>query len=213
MEEQRTVEVRLEDLCTIARAVGTMMGDLNNGKWKHLDAGIAIIHEVTERWANDGAVLGGGCHDDHRCGPCTSRHTPFHPMFGGRRGMSAEAARMSPDMLKRRHLDKGEDGFLLFPVSKFVTRVMYRDQVGYVGVVAGWDISEAYTHTRYRGNVSPDGIERSILDTYQTPDAALIELCSSMVEDDDHYSPNLPFEELKDAAGDVLRQLVEELTG
>ena len=213
LEDQRTVEVRLEDLCAIASAVGTIMGNLHNGKWKHLKAEIGIIHEVTERWANDRAVLGGGCHDDHRCGPCTSLHTPFHPGFGGWRGMSAEAAPTSTDMIKRRYFDNGEAGFLLFPVSEFVTRVMYRDQEGYVGVVAGWDISEAYTHTRYSDHVSPDGIEGFVLDTYRTPDAALIELCSSMMEDEnDHDSTHLAFEELKDAAGDVLGQLVEELT-
>ena len=213
MEGQRTVGVRLEDLCTIAGAVGTVMGDLYNGKWNHLEGEIDIIHEVTERWANDRAVLGGGCHDNHRCGPCRSLPTPFHAMFVGRPGMPAETARVSTDMLKRRYFDNGDDGFMLRPLSEFVAKVMYRDQEGYFGVVAGWDISEAYTHTRYRDHVSPDGIEGFAINTYRTPDAALIELCSSMMEDDHNQdSAHLTCEELKAAAGDVLGQLVEELT-
>ena len=253
MEEQRIVGVRLEDLCRIADAVATMKGNLHNGKWKYLEFEIDSIHEITERWAADEAVLGGGCHDDHRCGPCQSLPTPFHARFVGP-GMSAEslgnrdsltdmaetpefsmrsdpvsgeqahrvpeaeasdapATRMPAEMLRRRYFDNGDAEFLLFPVSDFVVQVMYRDQTGYFGVVAGWDISEAYTHTRYRRHVSPDGIEGFTIDRYQTPDAALIELCSSMLDNEhNQVSERLTFEELKDAAGEVLGELLNELT-
>ena len=34
--EERIVSVRLEDLCRIAEAMGTMVHDLDNGKRKHL---------------------------------------------------------------------------------------------------------------------------------------------------------------------------------
>ena len=215
VDDQQTVEVRLEDLCTIADAIGTMMGDLYNGKWKHLDVGVDRIHEVTEKWANDKAVLGGGCHDDHRCGPCRSVPILFHPVFVGS-GMPAESTRMSTDMLKSRLFDsEDDDAFLLLPISEFVAKVMYRDQVGYFGVVGGWDVSEPYTYTRYREQVSPDcGIEGFTLARYLTPDAALIELCRSMMEDEHgRGSAHLTCEEMRDAAGDVLVRLVEELTG
>ena len=96
------------------------MGDLYNGKRKLLDVGVGTIHEVTKRWANDRAVLGGGCHDDHRCWPCRSLHTPFHHGFA-RPEMPAESTRTSTDILKRRHFDNGDDDrFLLVPLSEFV---------------------------------------------------------------------------------------------
>ena len=93
----------------------------------------------------------------------------------------ASVPRMPAEMLKRRYLNNDDVESLLFPVSDFVIQVMYRDQTGYFGVVAGWDISVPYTHTRYRDHVSPDGIEGFTIARYQTPDAALIELCSAML--------------------------------
>ena len=178
-EEQRIVGVRLEDLCKIADAVDSMKGDLNNGKWKYLEFEIDSIHEIVERWAADEAVLGGGCHDDHRCGPCRDLPTSFHARFVSRPGMIAESLgnrdsqtgiaetsevnvqsdpvsgaqahrvpqanasdasvpRMPAEMLKRRYLNNDDVESLLFPVSDFVIQVMYRDQTGYFGVVAGW---------------------------------------------------------------------------
>ena len=82
-------------------------------------------------------------------------------------------------------------------------------------MVGGWDVSVPYMYTRYWDQVSPDcGITGFILDTYRPPDAALIELCRAMIVDEhDQDSAHLTCEELRDAAGDVLRQLVEELTG
>ena len=67
---REVVAVRQEDLCTIANAVGTMKHDLDNGKWKYLVREINRINDVVERWAIDESMLGGGCHDDHRCRLC-----------------------------------------------------------------------------------------------------------------------------------------------
>lgn len=90
VEEQRIVVVHLEDPCRIAHAVATMKGDLHSGKWKYLESVIDSIHKITERWAADEAVLGGGCHVDHRCEPCRSLPASFHARFAGPR-MIAES--------------------------------------------------------------------------------------------------------------------------
>ena len=66
---ETVVSVRLEDLCRIADAMGTMVHDLDNGKTKYLRIELAEIHDVVERWVADEEVLGGGCHE-HRCRLC-----------------------------------------------------------------------------------------------------------------------------------------------
>ena len=71
MSEEKVVTIRLEDLCTIADAVGAMKHDLDNGKTKYLFAEINRIPAIVEGWAVDEAVLDGAdCHDDHRCRLC-----------------------------------------------------------------------------------------------------------------------------------------------
>ena len=69
MNEERIVSVRLEDLCRIAEAMGTMVHDLDNGKTKYLRIELAKIHDVVEKWVADEEVLGSGCHE-HRCRLC-----------------------------------------------------------------------------------------------------------------------------------------------
>ena len=73
------VTVRLEDLCTIADSVATLVGDLDNGKYKYVGIDLEPLHEVVERWGADVSVLGGGCHDDHRCRLCgdAGRYRPL----------------------------------------------------------------------------------------------------------------------------------------
>ena len=90
MEQQRIAGVYLDDLCRIADAVATMNGDLHNGKWMYLEFETDSIHEITERWVTDEVVLGGGCHNDHRCGACRSLPASFHARFAGP-GMIAES--------------------------------------------------------------------------------------------------------------------------
>ena len=69
MSEEKTVNVRLEDLCEIGEAVRTMMHDLDNGKLRYLDIEIRKIHEVVEKWVSDEEVLG-SCGHTHQCRVC-----------------------------------------------------------------------------------------------------------------------------------------------
>ena len=66
MSEEKTVNVRLEDLCEIGESVRTMMHDLDNGKLGYLGIEIRKIHEVVEKWVSDEEVLG-SCGHTHRC--------------------------------------------------------------------------------------------------------------------------------------------------
>lgn len=66
LDAQQMVTVRLEDLCRIADSVASMMGDMDNGKWKYVWTELDSIHEVVERWSSDTLILGGGCHDHQR---------------------------------------------------------------------------------------------------------------------------------------------------
>lgn len=69
LKEEKIVSIRLEDLCDIAEAVGTMMHDLDNGKRKYLVGEIHKIHEISEKWVSDEEILG-GCGHEHRCRVC-----------------------------------------------------------------------------------------------------------------------------------------------
>ena len=69
MSEEKTVSVKLEDLCEIGDAMSTMMHDLDNGKWKYLRIEIGRIHEIVEKWVSDEEVLG-NCGHGHRCRVC-----------------------------------------------------------------------------------------------------------------------------------------------
>ena len=69
MSEEKTVSVRLEDLCEIGDSMSTMMHDLDNGKLKYLEIEIRRIHKIVERWVSDEEVLG-SCGHSHRCRVC-----------------------------------------------------------------------------------------------------------------------------------------------
>ena len=69
MSDEKTVNVRLEDLCEIGEAVRTMMHDLDNGKLRYLGIEIRKIHEVVEKWVSDEEVLG-SCGHIHQCRVC-----------------------------------------------------------------------------------------------------------------------------------------------
>lgn len=66
MSEGKVVNVRLEDLCILADAVGAMLHDLDNGNKKRLYVEVHRIHRIVEKWVSDEEALGGGCHE-HRC--------------------------------------------------------------------------------------------------------------------------------------------------
>ena len=69
MNDEKTVSVRLEDLCVIGESVRTMIHDLDNGKLRYLGIEIRKIHEVVEKWVSDEEVLG-SCGHTHRCRVC-----------------------------------------------------------------------------------------------------------------------------------------------
>ena len=68
-DRERTVSVRLEDLCCIADAMATMVHDIDSGKTSRLRVELDTIHDVVERWVVDGEALGRVCHV-HRCRLC-----------------------------------------------------------------------------------------------------------------------------------------------
>ncbi len=231
MSDEAKVRVPLRDLCSIAETVAGMMHDLDNGKWKHLDTDIGNIHVITERWAADETVLGGGCHPDHRCRLC--RDFPVLTQAGTTPPQQADAAPSIPDdqqapepaevssaanAAKDRDMNEKTDYnyqgavFILEALSESVVRVKHRDQVGYFGFNKNWDPSSPYTHTDYKGFVSDDGIEGMAIFSYSSPDAALKSLCDSMLrnqrkEDARRTNP----EERKQAARRMLGEFLDEL--
>ena len=231
MSDEAKVRVSLRDLCSIAETVAGMMHDLDNGKWKYLDIDIGNIHVITERWATDRTVLGGGCHPDHRCRLC--RDFPVLTQTGTTPPQQADADPPEPDdqqdlepadvssaainagdseMNEKTDYNYQGAVFILEALSESVVRVNHRDQVGYFGFNKNWDPSRPYTHTDYKGFVSDDGIEGTIIFSYSSPDAALKSLCDSMLrnqqkEDARRTNP----EERKQAARRMLGEFLDEL--
>ena len=67
--DTKIVRVVHEDLCRVANSVATMVHDLDNGKHKYVKIEISIMRRVIQKWVEDEAVLGGGCHN-HECQKC-----------------------------------------------------------------------------------------------------------------------------------------------
>ena len=97
MSDETKVRIPLQDLCRIAKTVAGMMHDLDNGKWKYLDIDISNIHVITERWAVDETMLGGGCHPDHRCRQCRSFPVLLETRTGWSRQTHTDAVPSEPD--------------------------------------------------------------------------------------------------------------------
>ena len=231
MSDETKVRVPLRDLCSIANTVAGMMNDLDNGKWKYLDIDTSNIHVITERWAEDETVLGGGCHPDHRCRLCRgfpvltqtrtdrTRQTDSAPSDPDDQQDPEPAEVFSPtipvedkDMNEKTHYNYQGAVFILDPLSESVVRVTHRDQVGYFGFNRKWDPSKPYTHSDYKGLVNDDGIEGMPIFSYSSPDAALKSLCDSMLRDqrkEDARRTNP--EERKRAARRVLGEFLEDL--
>ena len=210
MNEDKTITVPLDDLCTIAGAIATMMHDLDNGKWKHLDMEVERIHAIVEGWAQDENVLGGAdCHDDHRCRLC--RDSPVQselqavrrrPAVAGSsdRGDSqppsmaeeepgppddplpSEALTTVPDLAGQSHITQRGEEFILEAISDSVVKVTHREQTGYFGVNRNWDPAAPYTLTQSTAMVHADGIEGSSIISYTKPGGALKTLCGWMLE-------------------------------
>lgn len=230
MSEENTVTVPLRDLCSIADAVSTMMHDLDNGKRKYLHAYIAEIHDITERWAMDETVLGGGCHPDHRCRLC--RSFPVLTKSRTDRTQQTDAIPSEPDdrqhpeptevsgpivpaenkkMQEKTHYNYRDSVFILQPLSESVVRVTHRDQMGYFGFNRQWDPSQPYTRAGTATSVHDDGIE-GFAYSFSTPDAALTSLCDSMLRDQRREDARrINPEERKRAARQVLSEFIDEL--
>ena len=199
MNEEEMVNVPLRDLYSIADTVAGMMHDLDNGKRKYLDIDISNIHVITERWAVDETLLGGGCHPDHRCRLCRSfpvltetrtgrsRQTDDIPSEPDDRQDPEPAEESSPtvysedqDMKEKTHYKYQGAVFILDPLSESVVKVTHRDQTGYFGFNRKWDPSKPYTRAGTEIAVHEDGIEGFVY-SFSTPDAALKSLCDSML--------------------------------
>lgn len=210
MNEDRTITVPLDDLCTIADAIATMMHDLDNGKWKHLTTEVGRIHAIVEGWAQDENILGGAdCHDDHRCRLCRDLPVPSESQTFQRRpavasssdrsdsqepGMAEEELAPSvepsppedvttlPDLAGQSHITQRGEEFILEAISESVVKVTHREQTGYFGVNRNWDPEAPYTLTQSTSMVHADGIEGSAIVSYSTPRIALTTLCAWMLE-------------------------------
>ena len=225
---REVVTVRQEDLCTIAKAVGTMKHDLDNGKTKYLVQEIDRIHEVVERWATDESVLGGGCHDDHRFRLC-QEYSPLPVPRSARRQQSDASQPVRGDS---QHSDEPEVSAPLFvPENRrrrrgaTTTNRMRSSswspsripssgshtgsRPGYFGVAKDWEAARPYTWT----TLTPDAdeVDGGVV-SYSTPESALDPLCGLLLnkqhnEDSRRINP----EQRKRAARKVLGEFLEEL--
>ena len=239
MDENKTIGVPLDDLCTIADAVATMMHDLDNGKWKHVATGVERIHAIVEGWAQDESVLGGAdCHDDHRCRLCrdlpvqsvpqtarrqpavsgSSDHDDSQPLsIAGVEPGSPDDPSSPEDIttvteLAGQHLitQRGEE-FVLETISDSVVKVTHREQTGYFGINRNWDPKAPYTLARSTTMVHADGIDGTAIISYSTPSGALTTLCGWMLEEQRKLdaSRDNP-EEHKNLARWILGEFLEE---
>ena len=183
---------------------------------------------MVERWATDEAVLGGGCHDDHRCRLC-QEYSPL-PVPRPARRQQADANQPDrgdskhsdepevpgpvvragePQTKARRHYNHEAAEFILEPISDSVVRVTHREQTGYFGVAKDWEAARPYTWTASTSDAREvDGVAIS----YSTPEAALDPLCGLLLnkqhkKDSRRINP----EQRKRAARKVLGEFLEEL--
>ena len=112
---------------------------------------------------------------------------------------------------KRRYAFRNAE-FLLEPVSDSVIRVVYGDDVAYVGMNVDWNPYEPYCWTLRESQVRADGIETSSIYDHGTIDEALELPCGRMLDaqrkrDAQRINP----EERKAAARRVMREFLDEL--
>ena len=233
MSDEAKVRVPLKNLCSIAETVAGMMHDLDNGKWKYLDIDISNIHVITERWAMDESVLGGGCHRDHRCRLCRSFPVFTETRTDRSRQTQTDAVPSEPDdqqdpepaevpsptvpaedqeMKEKTHYNYRDAVFILEPLSESVVKVTHRDQTGYFGFNRKWNPSRPYTTTNSDYAVNDEGIDGMAFFSYSSPDASLKALCDSMLRDQRREDARrINPEERKRAARRVLGEFLEEL--
>ena len=113
--------------------------------------------------------------------------------------------------MKRRYYYNRQTEFILEPVSPSLVKVTHRDQTGWFGLNADWDVIHPYAWTTLEFQAKDEGIAGPTFST-NTPDRALRGLCQEMLadrwrEDSKRVNP----EERKNAARQVLREFLEEL--
>ena len=112
--------------------------------------------------------------------------------------------------MKKRHYNNGDGEFILEPLSDSLVKVTHRDQMGYFGINKKWDVAKPYTYTTFDFQVADDGIEGIF--SYRTAQAALDQLCHSMLTDQrKEDSRRINPEGRKDAARRVMKEFLEEL--
>ena len=114
MNDEKTVAVSLRDLCDISAAVSGMMHDLDNDDMDHPYVRIDVIHVIVEGWVSDGAVLGGGCHPNHRCWLCTDDPGYFE-WIRSRMQDAPQGPRRGADRRTLRTPGDGRDKYLRSP--------------------------------------------------------------------------------------------------
>ena len=115
--------------------------------------------------------------------------------------------------MKRRHYNNGEAEFILEPVSTCLVKVTHRDQTGWFGINADWDVHRPYVWTTMEFQLVDDGIA-GLAFAATTPEGALRGLCREMLEDQRKEDSNrVNPGERQDAARQVLREFLEELPG
>ena len=113
--------------------------------------------------------------------------------------------------MDRRHCNNGEAEFPLEPATPSLVKVTHRDQTGWFGLNADWDIRRPYAWTTEEHKALEKGIAAPALRA-STPDGALRDLCGAMLreqgrEDSKRVNP----EERQEAARRILREFIEEL--
>ena len=125
---------------------------------------------------------------------------------------SPRRALSAPDSTEKRLYSFRDAEFLLEPISENVIRVVYGDDVAYVGMNVDWNPHQPYCWTSRESQVYAEGIDVSSVFEYPTIDEALEPPCEKMLEaqrkrDAQRINP----EERKAAVRRVMREFLAEL--
>ena len=128
------------------------------------------------------------------------------------RETSPHRALSAPDSTEKRLYSFRDAEFLLEPISENVIRVVYGDDVAYVGMNVDWNPHRPYCWTSLESQVYAEGIDASSVYEYPTIDEALEPPCERMLEaqrkrDAQRINP----EERKAAVRRVMREFLDEL--
>ena len=114
--------------------------------------------------------------------------------------------------MNRRVYSYQDEEFILDPISDSVVRVTHGEQTGFFGLKKDWEAARPYTWINWVVDAHEDGIAADFSYSYPIPEMALEDLCRVLLreqrkQDGKRINP----EERKGAAGQVLREFLEEL--